>query len=102
VVSGGIVFVVSGGGVCIVSAGGAVMVVSVPVLSVVPETFFVELHADVTINIEPAKARLKINFFIGLILNLLNANIQIYEQARSIKVLKKTQKVSLFDKLSDI
>jgi hypothetical protein len=55
---------VSGGN--FVVSGGVVIVVSVPVLSVVPETFFVELHADVAINIEPAKARLKINFFIGL------------------------------------
>ena len=103
--SGGVVFVVSGGGggvVCVVSAGGVVIVVSVPVLSVVPETFFVELHAEAAIIIDPAKARLKINFFIGLDSYLLNANIQTYEQARPIKVLKKTQKVSLFDKLSDI
>ena len=64
--SGGVVRVVSAGGVVVVvSAGGVVMVVSVPVLSVVPETFFVELHAEAAIIIEPAKARLKINFFIG-------------------------------------
>jgi hypothetical protein len=63
VVSGGI-FVVSGDVVFVVSAGGT-MVVSVPVLSVDPETFFVELHADAAIIIDPAKARLKINFFIG-------------------------------------
>lgn len=59
---------VSGAVICVVSAGGVITVESIPVLSVVPETFFVELHADAAIIIEPAKARLKINFFIGVIL----------------------------------
>jgi hypothetical protein len=62
-VSGGS-FVVSAGATRVVSIG--FMVVSVAVLSVVPDTFFVELHAEVAIIIEPAKARLKINFFIGI------------------------------------
>jgi len=55
-------------GVLVVSVG--TIVLSVPVLSVVPDTFFVELHAEAAIIIEPAKARLKINFFIGMILYL--------------------------------
>ena len=61
VVSGGIVIVVSV--VAAVSTGIAVE--STVVLSDDPDTFFVELHAVVAIAIEPAKARLKINFFIG-------------------------------------
>ena len=61
VVSGGVVLVVSTGTV-VVSTG--VVVESVVVLSAPPETLFVELHADAAIIIVPAKARLKINFFI--------------------------------------
>jgi hypothetical protein len=57
---------VSAGTVLAVSTG--FIVVSVEVLSEVPDTFFVELHAEVAIITEPAKARLKINFFIGLFL----------------------------------
>ncbi|MEJ2881126.1 hypothetical protein [Pedobacter sp. GR22-6] len=61
VVSGGIVIVVSA--VLAVSTG--IIVESTVVLSEVPDTFFVELHAVVAMAIDPAKARLKINFFIG-------------------------------------
>jgi hypothetical protein len=61
-VSGGIVFVVSITFFA-VSAGG-VIVVSTFVLSVVPDTFFVELHADTAMVNVPATARLKISFFI--------------------------------------
>jgi hypothetical protein len=51
-----------------VSAVGVVIVVlSVAVLSEDPETFFVELHAEAASMIEPAKARLKIVFFITLV-----------------------------------
>jgi len=57
---------VSAGTVLAVSTG--FIVVSVEVLSEVPDTFLVELHAEVAIISEPAKARLKINFFIGLFL----------------------------------
>lgn len=73
-VSGGMVLVVSI--VCVESTG--TMVLSVVVLSELPDTFFVELHADVATNIVPAKARLKINFFIGwlfkFVTNLFNNN----------------------------
>jgi hypothetical protein len=37
---------------------------TVEVLSVDPDTFFVELHAEAANNSEPAKARLKIVLFI--------------------------------------
>jgi len=66
VVSGGVVFVVSGGVVVVfVVSIGAVVVESVTVLSEEPATLLDELHADVAIIREPAKARLKINFFMG-------------------------------------
>lgn len=61
-VSGGVVLTVS---VTVVSAGGgggATLLVSTAVLSEEPETFLVELHAEVANIIEPAKARLKIVF----------------------------------------
>jgi len=62
VVSGGVVLEVS---FIAVSIGGVVIVVeSTAVLSEDPDTFFVELHAEAANNIEPAKARLKIVFFI--------------------------------------
>jgi len=69
---GGIFFVVSGGIVLDVSVGvvvevvsiGAVVVESIVVLSEDPAMFLDELHADVAIIIVPAKARLKIIFFI--------------------------------------
>lgn len=64
VVSGGIVFEVSGVVVVVVSIG-AVVVESVIVLSDDPAMFLDELHADVAIINVPAKARLKIIFFIG-------------------------------------
>ena len=60
-VSGGVAFVVSTG-TAVVSTG--LTVESVIVLSEVPDTLFVELHADAAIIIDPAKARLRINFFI--------------------------------------
>jgi hypothetical protein len=60
VVSGGAVVVSTG--TAAVSTGTAVE--SVIVLSEVPETLFVELHADAPIIIVPAIARLRINFFI--------------------------------------
>jgi len=65
VVSGGVVLDVSGGvvGVAVVSIG-AVVVESIVVLSDDPAIFLDELHADVAIINEPAKARLKIIFFI--------------------------------------
>ncbi|MFJ5904757.1 hypothetical protein [Pedobacter suwonensis] len=63
VVSGGIFVVVSGIDLDVVSIG-AVVVESVVVLSEEPAMFFDELHADVAIIREPAKARLKIIFFI--------------------------------------
>lgn len=62
-VSGGVFFTVSltvvstGGG-----GGGDTLLVSTVVLSDDPDTFFVELHADVANIIEPTKARLKIVF----------------------------------------
>jgi hypothetical protein len=69
-VSGGVVLVVSVV-VRVVSVvvdepvvGVLVVVESVLVLSDDPDTFFVELHADVANIIEPATARLKIIFFI--------------------------------------
>lgn len=74
---------VSGGIVLLVSTG--FIVVSVEVLSEVPDTFFVELHAEVATISEPAKARLKINFFIGFFLIYLLDN----QQDLSIKVLNK-------------
>ena len=64
------VFVVSGGMVLAVSltavsvTAGVIDVESNSVLSEDPDTFFVELHAEAANNIEPAKARLKIVFFI--------------------------------------
>lgn len=65
VVSGGIVLDVSGGVVVdVVSIGAVVAVESVIVLSEEPAMFFDELHADVAIINVPAKARLKIIFFI--------------------------------------
>jgi hypothetical protein len=71
VVSGGVVvFVVSvvvrvvSVAVVLVLAGVLVVVESVPVLSEDPETFLVELHAEVANIIDPATARLKINFLI--------------------------------------
>jgi len=63
VVSGGIFLAVSAG---VVAVSDGAIVVSIAVLSVDPETLLVELHADAPINIVPAKARLKINFFIGI------------------------------------
>lgn len=70
VVSGGIL-AVSGGIVLIVSAGirdvsGADIVVSALVLSELPDTFFVELHAEIAVVSVAATARLKINFLIGI------------------------------------
>ena len=65
--SGGVVvFVVSGGVVVFVVSAGVVVVVveSVVVLSDDPAIFLDELHAEVAIIREPAKARLKIIFFI--------------------------------------
>jgi hypothetical protein len=69
-VSGGVVLVVSVV-VRVVSVvlvpvliGVLVVVESVPVLSEDPETFLVELHAEVANIIDPATARLKINLFI--------------------------------------
>jgi len=62
-VSGGIFVVVSGIFLDVVSIG-AVVVESVIVLSEEPAIFFDELHADVAIMREPAKARLKIILFI--------------------------------------
>lgn len=61
---------VSGGNVLVVSINldvstGVDMLVSTLVLSEVPDMFFVELHADAAIIKVPAKARLKISFFIG-------------------------------------
>jgi hypothetical protein len=44
---------------------GIVRVVSTNVLSEVPDTFLVELHADTAIINTPLKARLKIIFFMG-------------------------------------
>ena len=61
--------IVVSGFVVVVSTGTAAVstgtvVESVIVLSDVPETLLVELHADAPIIIVPAKARLRINFFI--------------------------------------
>jgi hypothetical protein len=69
VVSGGVVvFVVSVVVVPVVPVVVGVLLVvvveSVRVLSEEPDTFFVELHADVANIIDPATARLKIIFFI--------------------------------------
>ncbi|MNY70787.1 hypothetical protein D3C86_2089930 [compost metagenome] len=50
----------------VVSTGGTDMVVSTLVLSEPPETFFVELHAEMAIVKVPATARLKISFFIRI------------------------------------
>jgi hypothetical protein len=64
-VSGGVVLVVSVVDRVVSVVVGVLMVVeSVPVLSDDPDTFLVELHADVANIIEPATARLKIIFFI--------------------------------------
>lgn len=70
VVSGGIVMLVSA--VPVVSTG--IIVESAEVLSELPDTFLVELHAVVAMAIVPAKARLKINFFIGLIFCFIHSN----------------------------
>jgi len=67
--------------VLLVSTG--FIVVSVEVLSEVPDTFFVELHAEMATITEPAKARLKINFFIGFFLVFILDN----QQDQFIKVL---------------
>jgi hypothetical protein len=50
----------------LVSTGGTAIVVSTLVVSELPETFFVELHAEMAIVKVPATARLKINFFIRI------------------------------------
>jgi hypothetical protein len=68
-VSGGVVVVVSVvvrvvSVVLVLVVGALVVAESVPVLSEDPETFLVELHAEVANIIEPATARLKINFLI--------------------------------------
>ncbi|MBC6109263.1 hypothetical protein H7U22_02405 [Pedobacter sp. CCM 8938] len=68
VVSGGIFVVVSGGVVVLVVSAGVVIVESILVLSVEPAMFLDELHAEVAIIREPAKARLKIIFFIVFLL----------------------------------
>lgn len=65
VVSGGIVFMVSGI-FLLVSTGGTAIVVSTLVVSELPETFFVELHAETAMVKVPATARLKISFFMSL------------------------------------
>jgi hypothetical protein len=65
-VSGGVFFVVSGNFLDVVSIG-ALVVESVAVLSEEPAIFLDELHAEVAIIREPAKARLKIIFFIVFI-----------------------------------
>lgn len=78
----------SAGTVLAVSTG--FIVVSVEVLSEVPDTFFVELHAEVAIITEPAKARLKINFFIGLILVYVLHN----QQGLCVKVLNNLKLMS--------
>ena len=64
--SGGVVLVVSVVVERVVSVvvGVLIVVESVPVLSDDPDTFLVELHADVANIIDPATARLKIIFFI--------------------------------------
>ena len=63
--SGGVVLVVSVVDLVVsVVVGVLIVVESVPVLSDDPDTFLVELHADVANIIEPATARLKIIFFI--------------------------------------
>ena len=63
--SGGVVLVVSVvDWVVSVVIGVLIAVESVPLLSEDPDTFLVELHADVANIIEPATARLKIIFFI--------------------------------------
>lgn len=62
--SGGIVLDVSGGVVLVVSIGAVVAVESIVVLSDDPAMFLDELHADAAIINVPAKARLKIIFFI--------------------------------------
>ena len=63
----------------IVSAGadvaGVSVVESTAVLSEDPETLFVELHAETARIIEPAKARLKIVFFIIIDLYVHQGNI---------------------------
>jgi hypothetical protein len=68
-VSGGVVVLVVSVTVCAVSLVVVVvdvltLVESVLVLSEEPDRFLVELHAEVANIIEPATARLKINFFI--------------------------------------
>ena len=68
VLSGGVVVLVVSAVVLEVSIGVVdgvlILVESTLVLSDDPDRFFVELHADVAIIIEPATARLKIIFFI--------------------------------------
>jgi hypothetical protein len=64
VVSGGIVLDVSFTAVSVTA--GVIDVESIAVLSDDPDTFFVELHAEAANIIEPAKARLRIVFFISL------------------------------------
>ncbi len=65
VVSGGVVLEVSFNAVSGVVVVFVVVVEStvVEVLSVDPDTFLVELHAEAASIIEPAKARLRIVFF---------------------------------------
>ena len=77
---GGIFFAVSGGVVVFVVSGGVVVVLvvsigvvvvdveSIVVLSEEPAIFFDELHAEVATISVPAKARLKIIFFIVFLL----------------------------------
>ncbi|GAA3978855.1 hypothetical protein GCM10022246_33700 [Pedobacter ginsengiterrae] len=67
VVSGTFVFIVSGGVVFLVVSAIGVVVESIFVLSEEPAIFLDELHADAAIINEPAKARLKIIFFIVFI-----------------------------------
>jgi len=88
---------VSTGIFLVVSTG--LIVVSTAALSVVPDIFFVELHEDATIVKHPATARLKINFFIGLILVYILHN----QQGLLVKVLnilklmtENTKKAFLF------
>ena len=73
-VSVGVVGVVGVIGVATVSvlpavSTGVVAVESTLRLSDVPDTFFVELHAEIAIVNVPATIRLKINFFMVSVLN---------------------------------
>jgi hypothetical protein len=81
-------FVVSTGIFLVVSTG--LIVVSTAVLSVVPDIFFVELQEVATIVKHPAIARLKINFFIGLILVYVLHN----QQGLCVKVLNNLKLMS--------